>query len=58
MIEPDTTMSRELIAVFLSLKKLRDGLDDFNAHRPRIGEPREVAETRSPPRYRLASICA
>jgi hypothetical protein len=33
MIEPDTTMSREEIATFLaSLKKLRDGLDDFNCH--------------------------
>jgi hypothetical protein len=33
MIEPDVTMSREEIAGFLaSLKKLRDGLDDFNCH--------------------------
>jgi hypothetical protein len=31
MMDPDVTMSREEIAVFLaSLKKLRDGLDDFN----------------------------
>jgi hypothetical protein len=31
MVEPDVMMSREEIAAFLaSLKKLRDGLDDFN----------------------------
>jgi hypothetical protein len=31
MIEPDVNLSREEIAAFLaSLKKLRDGLDDFN----------------------------
>jgi hypothetical protein len=31
MIESDVTMSREETAAFLaSLKKLRDGLDDFN----------------------------
>ena len=31
MIEPNTTMGREEIAAFsASLKKLRDGVDDFN----------------------------
>jgi hypothetical protein len=31
VIEPDVTMNREEIAAFLaSLKKLRDGLDEFN----------------------------
>jgi hypothetical protein len=36
--EPDATMSREEIVAFLAaLKKLRDGLDDFNCQLASIG---------------------